>query len=87
MKKDSILLNSDHENDSTSPDFDVFYASTGSKGIYKMCHFDAEEFKVLWNACSDRVWEFHNLGSCRKFDGNGMNVSFMTLVMLKSGTQ
>ena len=57
---------SDDEADSSSPIFDSFHTSGGSKAIGDMINFSPREFNALWFERPDHVTANWNVGRGRK---------------------
>ena len=81
----SAPVESDDENDSDCPIFDLFYDSGGSRSIVKMTNFTPRKFLAIWNAVSGDVMQKWNVGRGRKSQYTGKDALFMLLTVLKHG--
>lgn len=77
------MPDTDEDNGSDSPVYDVFRYGEHSDAVLKMTNFSVQELDAIWTTFSPYVLNVYNVGRGRKCRFSAKDVFFMILVVLK----
>lgn len=81
----AILSDSDEDNDSDAPIFEMFYQQGDLSSVMKMTNFDVDQFVTLYDMIQEPVVTIWNVGGGRRFLHKPKDVFLMFLSAMKHG--